>query len=82
MPTRRDFAGREESFNVLRRFTFASNETQKGGPPPIEGIDGGPSARVTISPVHDGHVGRGTDGDRGGCRCRGGRESEDGAGHE
>ena len=53
-----------------------------GGPPSVEGIDGGPSARGTISPVRDHDVGRGADRDGSANWCRRGCERKDGARHE
>src|SRR6185437_6846896 len=56
--------GPRRSFNDSALLFLVFQMPQIGGPPPIEGIGGGPSAREPISPVHDHDVGVGADRDR------------------
>jgi hypothetical protein len=63
-------------------FVLGSLRSKLSGPPPIEGIDGGPLPGHPISRVRDHDVGRVTDRNSSASGCRSGRESEDGAGHK
>ena len=74
--------GSRRSLIILCCFFYALGGPKIGGPPPIEGIGDGPSARAPILRVLDAHQGHGTDGHRRGCRCRGSRKSEDGTGYK
>ena len=49
-PTRPGFVGRKEVLMVPLAFFRFPDNLKRGGPPPIEGIGGGPSARVITYP--------------------------------